>query len=111
MRVSEPVQHESTSSDGHSEFEDASSLSGADLTHRDDTGSNSGSDAEEAQVGTCNLLLRALIASPKCTASHRLFACRAPIFRLSSSCSSRKAVFFLRGQQLSSIPDPTVTVN
>ena len=110
MRVSEPVQDESTSSDGHSDFQDASSLSGTDHTHRDDTGSSSGSDAEEAQVGTCNVHLFASIASPECIASHRWFACRGPISRLSSSCSrSRKVVFFLRGQQLSSIPDHIVT--
>lgn len=49
MRVSEPVHDESTSSDGHSDFEDAPSLSGTDHTHGDDTGSSSDSDAEEAQ--------------------------------------------------------------
>ncbi len=112
MRVSEPVHDESTSSDGHSDFEDAPSLSGTDHTHGDDTGSSSDSDAEEAQVGTCSVLLCAPIASPDCIASHRLLACRGPIFRLSSSCSrSRKAVFFLRGQQLSGIPDHIVTAN
>ncbi len=53
MRVSEPVDDDSTSSGDQSEFEESASQSDLDRRQsNEDTASSSGSDSEEAQVST-----------------------------------------------------------
>lgn len=50
MRVSEPVDDDSTSQGHHSELEESASQSETGQTGGDNAASSSGSDSEEAQV-------------------------------------------------------------